>query len=166
MSAARPKLASSPKPAPSKPRDLGLLSQVLGFRFRRIQNHLSRRLAEMPGIETSRPGELSVLAMMQANPGLSQVELSGEVGLDKAMIVVIIDELERQGYARRERAAEDRRRNLLFITPQGETVLERWMAVARENERTVRETLSPAEFAVLSELLDRIYNQCFNNADE
>jgi len=104
--------------------------------------------------------------MLQANPGLSQIELADEVGLDKAMIVVILDELERLGFARRERAAEDRRRNLLFVTPQGEAALVRWMDIARENERRVREAMTPQEFDVLSKLLDRVYDQCFNTVDE
>jgi len=156
---------SRPKP-PEAARSLGLLSQLLGFRFRRIQNHLSRGLVAMPGFEASKPGELSVLAMLQANPGLSQIELSDEVGLDKAMIVALIDELERLGYARRERAPEDRRRNLLFITEAGDAALARWMEIARENERRVREAMTPEEFDLLSELLDRVYDQCFNHADD
>jgi DNA-binding MarR family transcriptional regulator len=149
-----------------KPRGLGLLSQLLGFRFRRIQNHLARGLVQAPGFDATRPGELSVLAIMGANPGLSQVELADEVGLDATMVVVLIDDLESRGFARRSRMSEDRRRNRLFITAEGEAALQRWMAVARENERLVRESLSDAEFAVLSELLDRIYDRCFNHAQE
>jgi DNA-binding MarR family transcriptional regulator len=79
--------------------------------------------------------------------------------------VVIIDDLEQRGLARRERAVEDRRRNLLYITAEGERVLDRWFNVAQRTEGAVREALTPEEFKVLSELLDRIYNQCFNRAE-
>lgn len=175
--APRPKKPSSiPTPPPvaeavagkaeTSVRNLGLLTQVMGFRFRRVQNHLSRSLAQMPEFDGGKPGEFSVLAIIAANPGLSQIAVADEVGLDKAMIVIVIDELERQGWARRERAADDRRRNLLFITPEGEKTLDRWFALARENERRVRETMSEAEFAQLSDLLDRIYNQCFNHVED
>lgn len=144
-------------------RALGRLSQLMGFRLRRIQNHLSRTLAQHPEFQGHKPGELSVLALISANPGLSQIELATEVGLDKAILVSVLDALEGRGWVRRERAPEDRRRNLLFNTPDGEATLERWADIARRNEARVREVLSPAEFALLSELLDRIYNQCFNH---
>jgi len=149
--------------ASDRRRDLGLLSQLLGFRFRRIQNHLARGLAQSPDFDGGKPGELSILAILQANPGLSQVELSDEVGLDTTMIVILIDDLEGRGFARRTRTAEDRRRNRLFITPEGEGALDRWMGAARNNERAVRETLTDGEFQQLSELLDRIYDRCFNH---
>jgi DNA-binding MarR family transcriptional regulator len=157
------KVAAPEAAAPG--RSIGYLSQLLGFRFRRIQNHLSTGLTQMPAFDGSKPGELSALAVIQANPGLSQIELSSEVGLDKAQMVILIDELERNGWARRTRDPEDRRRNTLRITPAGEAVLERWIAVARENERSVREALTQEEFAQLSTLLDRIYNQCFNRLE-
>jgi DNA-binding MarR family transcriptional regulator len=151
-------------PDANRTRSLGQLSQILGFRFRRIQNHLARGLAQRPEFDAGRPGELSVLAILEANPGLSQVELAEEVGLDATMMVVLIDDLEQRGFAQRSRTSTDRRRNRLFITPSGEAALKRWMGAARENEKLVRETLSEAEFEVLSQLLDRIYDRCFNHA--
>jgi DNA-binding MarR family transcriptional regulator len=162
MTALTPERAASP-PAPA--RSIGRLSELQGFRFRRIQNHLSRRLMESPGFDASKPGELSALAILKANPGLSQVELSEELGLDKAMIVVIIDDLEKRGLARRERALDDRRRNLLYITPEGERVMTRWFKVALDIERPLREALTPDEFKLLSGLLDRVYDQCFHRVD-
>jgi DNA-binding MarR family transcriptional regulator len=152
--------------AASAGRSLGHMTELLGFRFRRIQNHLAQGLSQMHRFQGTKPGELSALAIMHANPGLSQVELSNEVGLDKAQIVVLIDMLERNGWARRERAPEDRRRNLLFVTEAGEAMLQQWMEIARENERPLREVLTPAEFELLSDLLDRIYNRCFNKVGD
>jgi DNA-binding MarR family transcriptional regulator len=161
-----PRPLSSPDVADAAPRSLGRLSQLMGFRLRRIQNHLSRTFAARPEFQGHKPGQLSVLALMSANPGLSQIELATEVGLDKAILVSMLDELEGRGWVRRERAPEDRRRNLLFVTDEGEATLDRWAAIARENEEPVRQVLSAAEFAFLSELLDRIYNQCFNHDEE
>jgi DNA-binding MarR family transcriptional regulator len=152
-------------PSTAKPRSLGPLSDLLGFRLRRIQNHLSHGLRQRPDFDGAKPGELSILAILQANLGLSQVELSEEVGLDKAMIVTLIDDLERRGLVRRERAVDDRRRNQLFVTPHGDAVLDRWLVAAHQNERAVRDALTPQEFDVLSQMLDRIYNECFNHVE-
>ena len=140
---------------------LGVLSSLLGFRFRRIQNHLARGLVSIPDLAANRPGLLSSLAIISANPGVSQVMLAREAGLDKATLVMIIDDLEHAGLARRKRDTDDRRRNLLFTTPKGEKMLEQWIALARGNEAKVRACLTPAEFDQLSEMLDRIYDSCF-----
>jgi DNA-binding MarR family transcriptional regulator len=147
-------------------RGLGQLSELLGFRFRRIQNHLARGLTQRPQFDAGRPGELSALAILEANPGLSQVELAQEIGLDATMVVVLIDDLEQRGFAQRSRTSADRRRNSLFITPSGEAALRRWMVAARENEKPIRDTLSEAEFEQLLRLLDRIYDRCFNHAQD
>jgi DNA-binding MarR family transcriptional regulator len=159
-------VAPAPVASDEGPRDLGMLKQVMGFRFRRIQNHLSRSLSQREEFQGHKAGELSVLAIIEANPGLSQIALANEVGMDKAVMVVVIDDLEKRGWVKRERAPEDRRRNLLYITKEGVGILSKWIALARENERPVRETLSDAEFAILSELLDRIYNKCFNHVED
>ncbi len=140
--------------------DLGKLKSIIGFRLRRIQNHLARNLAGHPDFAGRKPGQLSALAVIAANPGLSQVALGDACGFDKAMTVMVVDELEASGWARRERAVADRRRNLLFVTPAGEEQLEHWTALALENEAPVRAALSSAELALLSDLLDRIYDRC------
>ena len=140
--------------------DLGALKSVIGFRLRRIQNHLARNLASHPDFAGRKPGQLSALAIIAANPGLSQVALGDACGFDKAITVMVVDELERSGWARRERAVADRRRNLLFVTPSGEEQLTRWTALALENEAPVKAALSTAELALLSDLLDRIYERC------
>ena len=143
--------------------ELGILGEVLGFRLRRIQNHLSQgfRLA-LAGREL-RPGEFSALALIAANPGISQKELAREGGFDKASIVGMLDDLERWGWAVRQRSTVDRRRHSLFITPAGDKVLAELFVVAKENEAKVGEVLSPRELESLYDMLDRIYARCFSD---
>ncbi len=161
MALPRPANESYGRPAAEPPAiDLGPLRHIIGFRLKRIQNHLARSLAGHPEFSGRKPGQLSALAIITANPGLSQVTLGEACGFDKAMTVMVVDELERSGWARRERAVEDRRRNLLFVTPAGEERLTLWTALTLTNEAPVREALSPAELGLLSDLLDRIYDRC------
>jgi DNA-binding MarR family transcriptional regulator len=155
----QPPIAALEAPASAEV-ELGLLKDVVGFRIRRIQNHLSRGFAERVNRKDVRPGLFSALALISANPGLSQTTLAREIGFDKATVVALLDALEKLGWARRKRVPDDRRRYSLRATPKGEEALAKLMSIAIANEEVVRTTLKPGEIAVLFTLLDRLYAAC------
>jgi len=137
--------------------NLGRLGDFVGFRLRRVQNHLSRRFSAVTTGMGLRSGLFSSLAIIDANPGISQIALSREVGQDKSVAVAIVDELEKLGWAERQRSQQDRRRHALFITPAGQEQLSHLFERLDETESEVLHLLSPGEKLVLSELLDRMY---------
>jgi len=139
---------------------LGRLGNYVGFRLRRVQNQLSRDFAAATADRGLRAGVFSSLALISANPGISQAELSREIAMDKSVTVTLIDELEKRGWAQRKRSPKDRRRHALFITDAGEQELDAIFAVVSETEDAVLHQLSPAELMLLSELLDRMYAVC------
>ncbi len=143
--------------------DLGVLKDMLGFRLRRIQNHLSKNFAERLAGRDIKPGEFSALALIAANPGISQIQLATEGGFDKAALVVLLDDLERWGWAVRRRSTADRRRHALEITPKGEKALAELFAIGLANEATVTDALAEEELANLYAVLDRIYGLCFSD---
>ncbi|WP_369061876.1 MarR family winged helix-turn-helix transcriptional regulator [Caulobacter sp. 73W] len=153
-------------PAPIDPEEpaevtLGVLDNIIGFRIRRIQNHISRSFRARLNSDELRPGVFSALALIGANPGLSQKTLAREVGFDKATIVAILDNMERQGWTERRRSSTDRRRHLLFVTPAGAKALEEMTVLARENEAHINAALTKSEQATLQTLLDKVYKICF-----
>ena len=139
---------------------LGRMDDYLGFRLRRIQNRLSKDFAAAVAEHGLKQGLFSSLALISANPGTSQAFVSREVGLDKSATVAIVDELERRGWAERQASATDRRRHALFITPAGDAFLDQMFVILDRTEQKAVEQLSAAEFALLQELLDRIYVAC------
>jgi len=139
---------------------LGRMDDYLGFRLRRIQNRLSKDFAVAVAEHGLKQGLFSSLALISANPGTSQAFVSREVGLDKSATVAIVDELERRGWAERQASATDRRRHALFITPAGDAFLDQMFVILDRTEQKAVEQLSAAEFALLQELLDRIYVAC------
>ena len=153
---------ASVHPRPSHGEDgqvsLGRLGDYIGFRLRRVQNQLSRRFAMVTSGEGLRSGLFSSLAIVSANPGISQSELSREVGLDKSVTVTIVDEMEKFGWAERRRSLRDRRRHALYVTPAGEAKLDQLFALMEENEADVLHQLTQTERLMLSELLDRMYD--------
>jgi DNA-binding MarR family transcriptional regulator len=138
---------------------LGILDDIIGFRLRRIQVHLSRCFSELTG--ETRPGTFSALALISANPGLSQTALSREVGFDKATIVSILDALEHLGWAERRRALSDRRRHALHITHEGQEALDRLHLLARINEAPIQTALTAEERGQFVHILDKVYAACF-----
>jgi len=152
--------------APGGPLSLGVLAPLLGFRMRRIHTHLTRAFSARLGDRALKPGGFSALALISANPGLSQQMLSDRLGQDKATVVALLDEMERRGWAERRRAVTDRRRHHLYVTTEGARILA-WMAgEADVNETRVASVLSPEEFQTLLGLLDRIYHGCFSTTDQ
>ncbi len=138
---------------------LGRLDDFIGFRLRRIQNQLSKDFAEANQAcgHNLRSGLFSSLAIIAANPGISQSEVSRHIGQDKSITVQIVDDLERGGHAERRRSPTDRRRHALYITPDGERFLDELFANLASTEAVMSQQLTRAEQHLLHELLDRIY---------
>lgn len=136
---------------------LGRLGDYVGFRMRRVQNQLSALFAAATTEYGIRSGLFSSLALIEANPGISQQELSSTVGLDKSITVQIVDELEKRGWAKRERSTVDRRRHSLTILPGGEKTLDELFAIMVDVEAKVLAQLSAEERPMFDAALDRMY---------
>ncbi len=144
---------------------LGRLGDFVGFRMRRVQEQLSRDFRQAISDWGLRSGLFSSLAIISANPGISQNELAGAAGLDKSVAVALIDEMEQRGWAQRERSKEDRRRHALYITEEGQVRLDELFDILEHTENVVLQQLSPAELALLGELLDRMFFSCLDKFD-
>ncbi|MFC4056414.1 MarR family winged helix-turn-helix transcriptional regulator [Actinomadura syzygii] len=94
--------------------DLGLLIGRLG---RALQDELFTRLAEQ-GHPDVRPRHGTVLAILPPT-GARATELARRSGQHKQIVTVIVDELERLGYVRREADPKDRRAKLVVPTDDG-----------------------------------------------
>lgn len=152
-------------PADGDALDLGVLNDLLGFRFRRIQNHLARAFEADPRHGNLRSGLFSILALISANPGVSQARLALEAGIDKTSLVALLDFLEKEGWAVRVRAKDDRRKHSLHITDKGSKALDRLTAAAHEIEATARGSLTSRQLAELMTILDKLYARCFREEE-
>jgi DNA-binding MarR family transcriptional regulator len=134
---------------------LGLHGQRMGFRVRRLHHLLSQKVVEAFAHYGLRPGSLTMMVLISANPGYSQVQLSRIGNLDKSAIVTIVDDLEKRGLAIRGRSSSDRRRNSLFLTAKGEKLMKEMHDLAMATEQPLRDGLSAKEFEQLFELLEK-----------
>ncbi|MEU9042914.1 MULTISPECIES: MarR family transcriptional regulator [unclassified Kitasatospora] len=125
--------------------DSGPLSARLGYLLK--HTHLryaaasARALAPL-GLDGR---ELAVLAVLGAEVPLSQQDAAGLLGVDRTTMVALVDALEAKRLAERTRSPEDRRKNVVRLTPQGRELLVRAERVRVEAEARFLAPLAPAE---------------------
>src|SRR5688572_31211924 len=135
--------------------DWGILAGSVGPRVRLLRNALTARSIAVSAPHGLPTGSLTVLALISANPGSSQSALAKRAGLNKSALVGIVDQLEKNGLAARDRSTSDRRRNQVTVTPEGEAAMQALFVAVAAEEGAVRDALGSADLEVLLGLLDR-----------
>ncbi len=143
---------------------IGVLEDVLVFRLRRIRNYLTDSFRSGDWRDGLRPGEFTTLALIVANPGISQIDLARVGGFDQTSLVGIIDDLERRQWAARSKNPGDRRRHCIEPTDAGREAVKMLLGRALENEQAAREALTPDELQIFVRALDKIYHRLFDDA--
>jgi len=145
--------------ASRKPRELDMsaMKPLLGFHLRRAMAALIRSYNKNVLGGQIRPGLASLLRLVVANHGASQVELSRALQVDKASLVSLIDTAEAKGWLIRQRSTVDRRRHEVIPTPEGERVAAELARQTMQNEKKFHVRFTDRELAQLIEYLERIY---------
>jgi DNA-binding MarR family transcriptional regulator len=147
-----PKRSTSSTP----PATLGLLPNLLGYHLRRAQQTVFQDFAaSLDGAHVT-PGQFGVLALIDANSGLSQTRLAQILGIDRSTLVGVIDKLERQGLVERAARPGDRRSHALKLSSVGETRFRALAQQVKRHETRMARQLSAAERKTLIDLLQRI----------
>ncbi len=141
----------------SPPINVGLLPNLLGYNIRRAQIALWRDLTRSLGEVKVRPAEFSLMILVEANPGIAQIELAQQLDVDKATIVGLVGQLQRQKWLARKQSTEDRRRQGLYITPLGQRELQGLRQTMIEHEARFTRLFSIDELAQLFAFLRRIH---------
>lgn len=135
------------------PADLGGLDDMVGYVVRRAQlwmvQDFRRALKEL-GIT---PAQFSVLRVIAANPGISQVRVAEALAIERARLVQMIDSLEAASHVERTRSATDRRSHALRLTERGAALLERTQAPLEVHERNVVARIGAREKEELQRIL-------------
>jgi DNA-binding MarR family transcriptional regulator len=97
----------------------------VGLLLSKVATVVDRRLAAALDAMELRPKHLGALSVLCAHGALSQQALGERLGVDASAVVAIVDDLERDGLARRDRDPGDRRRHAVQVTAAGRTTLSR-----------------------------------------
>lgn len=135
---------------------LGALPDYIGFRVRRAQAASFRHLDRIAGSVPLSPGRFSLLALVEANPGITQARIARAFSLDKSTLSPVVDALVRAGFVHRERSAEDGRAYALTLTAAGADALADKRRQIERQEAVMAAPLTPEERTLLLDMLDRM----------
>jgi DNA-binding MarR family transcriptional regulator len=131
------------------------LDGLLGYLLRRAQGAMHRDfMAAVAEFELTQK-QAATLWLVQANAGVSQVEVAAALGMDRATMLGLIDRLEGRGFVLRKRSTIDRRRQELYLTPAGQNTLRKCKTRVSDHEKKFRELFTASELNALLEGLKR-----------
>ena len=100
----------------------------------------------------------AVLAAIADSDRPSQQDVAAALGIDRATLVTLADDLEAQRLINRDRSDSDRRAYALTLTSKGATILDRADALMDQCEEEFTGVLTQAERAQLADLLGRLFS--------
>lgn len=134
-----------------------ILERFLPYRLSILSNRVSRAIAARYARAFSLTiPEWRVIAVLGRSPGLSASEVAEATEMDKVAVSRAVARLVRARRLTVKIDADDARRQLLWLSAQGEALYERIAPMALEEERKLISALTPGERATLDTLLDKL----------
>jgi DNA-binding MarR family transcriptional regulator len=131
------------------------VAEFAGQLFFRLWRASHTRIAEALESVGLTPALFGLLNVLGARDGAIQQELGSAMGIDRSTMVLLIDDLEAAGLAKRRPHPKDRRAREVAITPKGRRLLEQGRGMARQVEDEVLGGLDANERRQLLALLRR-----------
>ena len=133
--------------------DLGPLAHSLGFLLRLSQLVSFRDFFAALGKEDIRPGEASVLMLLERNPGVRQGVLARELMIKRAHMTKMVRAMEGAGLITRTVPQDDRRAAEIWLTERGKARVAALAEPFLAHENAAAGSLTRREEAELKRLL-------------
>lgn len=148
--------SSSVAPQPAPVVAASLLEGLAGYRLSRVAASFIadfRRAMDGTGM---RPVLFSMLAIVAENPGINQTSLGRMLGVQRANLVPLVNELLERALVERQTAANDRRAFALVLTDAGRGMLDECVGRVSVHEERMLAPLTRGERVILLDLLTRL----------
>jgi len=146
-----------PPKAPSSPLSVGLLPNLLGYNVRRAEIALWRDFSRTVGDGEVRPALFSLMILVEANPGVAQIDIANQLDIDKATVVGLVRRLQKRLCVICPQSTVDRRRQGIYLTDKGQKELNKLRQEMLDHETRFTRLFSAEELAQLFTLLRRIH---------
>ncbi|MFZ1305499.1 MAG: MarR family transcriptional regulator [Ferruginibacter sp.] len=100
----------------------------------------------------------SVLYHLWKVDGMSQQQLCDATFRDKPSITRLVDNLEKLKLVKRNASKEDRRKNLIVLTPEGKELEEHCMAIANTTLNEALQGVTNGQVEIAKEVLQMVYD--------
>jgi DNA-binding MarR family transcriptional regulator len=98
-----------------------------------------------------------VLWLVDDHPGIAQTDLAHRLRMDRATTMAIINRMQARHYLRRDKSPTDRRKQALFLEPEGIKILAKAKDAIRAHEKWLKARFTNKEVTQLIEMLARIH---------
>ena len=149
-------MATVPQERPEEGTDLGVLSELAGYHLRRASGAFAADFARVLDGTGMRQVLFGILSVVSANPGINQGAVGRGLGIQRANMVALINELVDLGLVERRISDDDRRAFALSTSPAGARMLAECLSRIRSHEEEMLSDLSAAERATLIALLTKV----------
>jgi DNA-binding MarR family transcriptional regulator len=133
-----------------------VLEDQIGFLLRCAHQRASARFAAVMAPFGLTPTQFAALARLLADGPLPQNELGRRIAMDPASIFAVAARLVARGLLMQDADADDGRRVILRLTPEGEALARAMVAEAPSVSRETLRPLSAREARTLCALLRRL----------
>ena len=136
--------------------DQSRLMHLVGYAASRASIELKKTFARHLGPLDLKAVEFSVLVLVAANPQVNQKQLGQALDVSAPNLAVTLDRMVERGWVERVRSTQDRRAQHVHLTPRGRELTQQAEKIAATMENAALRVLSPAERALLIELLLKV----------
>ena len=141
-----------------------LVLMVQSFDFQHAPGHLIRRAHQLAvaifmdeiGLDEVTPVQFAILNALMDDPGEDQITLARRVAFDPATSGSVIGRLEAKGWVRREAAPQDKRRKLLWVTPEGAKIAHAMKRAVAKAQTRILAPLDEGERLQFTALLGKL----------
>ena len=102
------------------------------------------------------PGQPQILACIRQNPGCTQVDIAEELGISSASVASSTKRLQKAGFLQKQVNSLNMRCNKLYLTPEGEQVLDGFLETFDKISLQMFEGFTEDEIRQFAALTERI----------
>lgn len=135
----------------------GLQEALTGYHLRRASSAFATDFNAAMAGTGMRQVLFGVLSVVATNPGISQGRVGQALGIQRANMVSLANELIERGLMQRTVVPDDRRAFALSLTPAGDALAIECLTRIGQHEDALLADMSTAERTLLERLLRRIY---------
>lgn len=134
-------------------------SELYSFITGKASTAIARRLQKnfkQAGVEITIE-QWSVLYHLWKEDGMSQQRLGEATFRDKPSITRLVDNLEKLNLVKRVASKEDRRINMIYITPEAQDLQEKTMELANQTLNEALAGVTNGQIEIAKEVLQQVY---------
>jgi DNA-binding MarR family transcriptional regulator len=157
VSATRPAPRPEALQAPLRPAlDPSRLRHLVGYAATRASVVLKKSFTKHLGPLRLKAVEFSILVLVASNARVNQKQLGLALDVSAPNMAITLDRMVERGWVERVRSTQDRRAQLIHLTPAGRLLVQKAEKIAATMEHEATQVLSEAERALLIELLEKV----------